>query len=79
MHKPHPHTSQLPDILLHDTGHIMLTDFDLSKEAIPRNDPSIVKSNSPNTVSGDQRSFAALLILESLPNFKHTFSLATGH
>lgn len=29
----------------------MLTDFDLSKEAIPRNDPSIVKSNSPNTVS----------------------------
>lgn len=37
------------NILLHDTGHIMLTDFDLSKEAIPRNDPSIVKSNSPNT------------------------------
>ncbi|CAO3672718.1 unnamed protein product [Umbelopsis ramanniana] len=37
------------NILLHETGHIMLTDFDLSKEAIPRHDPSIVKSNSPNT------------------------------
>ncbi|KAI8582465.1 hypothetical protein K450DRAFT_227288 [Umbelopsis ramanniana AG] len=37
------------NILLHETGHIMLTDFDLSKEAIPRNDPSIVKSSSPNT------------------------------
>lgn len=37
------------NILLHQSGHIMLTDFDLSKGSYPPGNPSIVKSNSPNT------------------------------
>lgn len=38
------------DILLHHTGHIMLTDFDLSKPSSQPLDPTIVKSN-PFSVS----------------------------
>ncbi|CAO3700963.1 hypothetical protein G6F70_006440 [Rhizopus microsporus] len=37
------------NILLHQSGHIMLTDFDLSKGSHPPGKPSIVKSNSPHT------------------------------
>ncbi|CAO3660866.1 unnamed protein product [Umbelopsis ramanniana] len=36
------------NILLHQSGHIMLTDFDLSKGSHPPGNPSVVKSNSPN-------------------------------
>ncbi|KAI9345076.1 kinase-like domain-containing protein [Pilaira anomala] len=36
------------NILLHQNGHIMLTDFDLSKGSHPPGNPSIVKSNSPH-------------------------------
>ncbi|KAG0307699.1 serine/threonine protein kinase, AGC [Dissophora globulifera] len=36
------------NILLHHTGHIMLTDFDLSKQSLPAGEPSIVKSTSPS-------------------------------
>jgi hypothetical protein len=39
-----------PDILLHQSGHIMLTDFDLSKGSHPPGKPCVVKSNSPNVV-----------------------------
>lgn len=39
------------DILLHSSGHLMLTDFDLSKQSLPPGPPAIVKSNSPNIVS----------------------------
>jgi hypothetical protein len=38
------------DILLHQNGHIMLTDFDLSKGSHPPGNPGVVKSNSPNVV-----------------------------
>ncbi|CAM0137822.1 unnamed protein product [Umbelopsis sp. WA50703] len=36
------------NILLHQSGHIMLTDFDLSKGSHPPGKPCVVKSNSPN-------------------------------
>ncbi|KAI8082264.1 kinase-like domain-containing protein [Thamnidium elegans] len=36
------------NILLHQSGHIMLTDFDLSKGSNPPGNPTVVKSNSPN-------------------------------
>ncbi|ORZ09860.1 kinase-like domain-containing protein [Absidia repens] len=36
------------NILLHQSGHIMLTDFDLSKGSTPPGDPGVVKSTSPN-------------------------------
>ncbi|KAF7725874.1 hypothetical protein EC973_009206 [Apophysomyces ossiformis] len=36
------------NILLHQSGHIMLTDFDLSKGSNPPGKPGVVKSNSPN-------------------------------
>lgn len=38
------------DILLHQSGHIMLTDFDLSKGSSPPGRPGVVKSKSPNQV-----------------------------
>jgi hypothetical protein len=38
------------DILLHQNGHIMLTDFDLSKGSKPPGNPNIVKSGSPHVV-----------------------------
>jgi protein-serine/threonine kinase len=38
------------DILLHQSGHLMLTDFDLSKQSFPPGPPAIVKSGSPNIV-----------------------------
>lgn len=34
------------DILLHETGHIMLTDFDLSKQSDPPGTPSVLKGSS---------------------------------
>ncbi|KAF9324029.1 serine/threonine protein kinase, AGC, partial [Podila minutissima] len=34
------------NILLHQTGHIMLTDFDLSKQSSPAGEPTIVKNGS---------------------------------
>ncbi|KAF9345920.1 serine/threonine protein kinase, AGC [Mortierella sp. AD094] len=37
------------NILLHHTGHIMLTDFDLSKQSTPAGEPTVVKSSSPST------------------------------
>ncbi|KAG0219390.1 serine/threonine protein kinase, AGC, partial [Mortierella sp. GBA43] len=37
------------NILLHHTGHIMLTDFDLSKQSCPVGEPTVVKSSSPST------------------------------
>ncbi|KAG1043382.1 hypothetical protein G6F43_011663 [Rhizopus delemar] len=37
------------NILLHQSGHIMLTDFDLSKGSHPPGKPSIIKSTSPHT------------------------------
>ncbi|KAI7864148.1 kinase-like domain-containing protein [Spinellus fusiger] len=36
------------NILLHQSGHIMLTDFDLSKGSTPPGKPSVIKGNSPN-------------------------------
>ncbi|KAI8332803.1 kinase-like domain-containing protein [Chlamydoabsidia padenii] len=36
------------NILLHQSGHIMLTDFDLSKGSSPPGKPGVVKSTSPN-------------------------------
>lgn len=36
------------DILLHQTGHIMLTDFDLSKQSSPAGEPTVVKNGSPS-------------------------------
>ncbi|KAF9910967.1 serine/threonine protein kinase, AGC [Linnemannia zychae] len=36
------------NILLHQTGHIMLTDFDLSKQSSPAGEPSIVKNALPS-------------------------------
>ncbi|KAG0253596.1 serine/threonine protein kinase, AGC [Mortierella polycephala] len=36
------------NILLHQTGHIMLTDFDLSKQSSPAGEPTIVKTGSPS-------------------------------
>ncbi|KAI8087919.1 kinase-like domain-containing protein [Gilbertella persicaria] len=36
------------NILLHSSGHLMLTDFDLSKQSLPPCPPAIVKSNSPH-------------------------------
>ncbi|KAF7726266.1 serine/threonine protein kinase, AGC [Apophysomyces ossiformis] len=36
------------NILLHQSGHLMLTDFDLSKQSFPPCPPSVVKSTSPN-------------------------------
>ncbi|KAF9110519.1 serine/threonine protein kinase, AGC [Mortierella sp. AM989] len=36
------------NILLHQTGHIMLTDFDLSKQSSPAGEPTIVKNGSPS-------------------------------
>lgn len=41
------------DILLHQSGHIMLTDFDLSKGSSPPGKPGVVKSTSPNLVSAN--------------------------
>ncbi|KAI8886586.1 Pkinase-domain-containing protein [Backusella circina FSU 941] len=38
------------NILLHQSGHIMLTDFDLSKGSQPPGRPGVVKSNSPHVV-----------------------------
>ncbi|RUP45486.1 Serine/threonine-protein kinase nrc-2 [Jimgerdemannia flammicorona] len=35
------------NILLHQSGHIMLTDFDLSKQSHPPGEPTVVKSGSP--------------------------------
>ncbi|KAI8367930.1 kinase-like domain-containing protein [Choanephora cucurbitarum] len=36
------------NILLHQSGHIMLSDFDLSKGSQPPGNPSVVKSGSPH-------------------------------
>ncbi|KAI7879132.1 Pkinase-domain-containing protein, partial [Lichtheimia hyalospora FSU 10163] len=36
------------NILLHQSGHLMLTDFDLSKQSNPPCPPNIVKSHSPH-------------------------------
>ncbi|KAF9168407.1 serine/threonine protein kinase, AGC [Actinomortierella ambigua] len=36
------------NILLHQTGHIMLTDFDLSKQSSPAGEPTVVKNSSPS-------------------------------
>lgn len=50
------------NILLHSSGHLMLTDFDLSKQSLPPGPPAIVKSNSPNIPpSIDTRSCIAQL------------------
>ncbi|KAI9286057.1 Pkinase-domain-containing protein [Umbelopsis sp. AD052] len=43
------------NILLHQSGHIMLTDFDLSKGSHPPGNPGVVKSNSPNPPAIDTR------------------------
>ncbi|KAJ1920060.1 serine/threonine protein kinase, AGC [Mycoemilia scoparia] len=49
------------NILLHETGHIMLTDFDLSKQSNPPGNPAVIKSNSffYNYPSLDTRSCTA--------------------
>lgn len=40
------------DILLHQSGHIMLSDFDLSKQSgEPGGAPATIKQNGPNGVS----------------------------
>ncbi|OAD07019.1 hypothetical protein MUCCIDRAFT_137539 [Mucor lusitanicus CBS 277.49] len=39
------------NILLHQSGHLMLTDFDLSKQSFPPAPPGIVKSNSPHILT----------------------------
>ena len=40
------------DILLHQSGHIMLSDFDLSKQSgEPGGAPATIKSGGPNGVS----------------------------
>ncbi|GJJ73521.1 protein-serine/threonine kinase [Entomortierella parvispora] len=36
------------NILLHQTGHIMLTDFDLSKQSLPAGDPTVVMNAIPS-------------------------------
>ncbi|KAI9319436.1 kinase-like domain-containing protein [Dichotomocladium elegans] len=41
-------SSYAQDILLHQSGHIMLTDFDLSKGTTPPGNPGVVKSLLPN-------------------------------
>jgi hypothetical protein len=53
------------DILLHQSGHIMLTDFDLSKGSSPPGLPGIVKSKLPHMVSlvHYARLFVCLLII----------------
>ncbi|KAI7863733.1 kinase-like domain-containing protein [Spinellus fusiger] len=38
------------NILLHQSGHLMLTDFDLSKQSFPPSPPAIIKPNSRNTL-----------------------------
>lgn len=38
------------DILLHQSGHIMLTDFDLSKGTSPPGKPGVIRSNSSKVV-----------------------------
>lgn len=45
------HFVNIIDILLHQSGHIMLTDFDLSKGSSPPGQPGIVKSKLPHMVS----------------------------
>ena len=41
-----------PDILLHQSGHIMLSDFDLSKQSgEPGGAPAGIKQGGPNGVS----------------------------
>jgi protein-serine/threonine kinase len=42
----------MADILLHQSGHIMLSDFDLSKQSgEPGGAPATIKSGGPNGVS----------------------------
>jgi protein-serine/threonine kinase len=42
----------MTDILLHQSGHIMLSDFDLSKQSgEPGGAPATIKSGGPNGVS----------------------------
>jgi len=41
----------IPDILLHQSGHIMLSDFDLSKQSgEPGGAPATIKQGGPNGV-----------------------------
>ncbi|OMJ28019.1 Serine/threonine-protein kinase nrc-2 [Smittium culicis] len=51
------------NILLHETGHIMLTDFDLSKQSQPLGSPGILKSKSffANHLALDTKSCTAAL------------------
>ena len=42
------HPTWIIDILLHQTGHIMLTDFDLSKQSSPAGDPTVVMNAIPS-------------------------------
>ena len=45
-------TDLIPDILLHQSGHIMLSDFDLSKQSgEPGGAPATIKQGGPNGVS----------------------------
>ncbi|PVU87741.1 hypothetical protein BB561_006195 [Smittium simulii] len=51
------------NILLHETGHIMLTDFDLSKHSQPTGSPSILKNNTffSSSLALDTKSCTAAL------------------
>lgn len=44
-------TSFSPDILLHQSGHIMLSDFDLSKQSGPGGAPTMIPGRSGNSMS----------------------------
>lgn len=61
------------DILLHQSGHIMLTDFDLSKGTSPPGKPGVIRSNSSKVVwkacigiIGSKVSYYLLLLLATL-------------
>lgn len=65
--------SPFVDILLHQSGHIMLTDFDLSKGTSPPGKPGVIRSNSSKVVWKDcigiivsKVSYSLLLLLATL-------------
>src|SRR5271168_840019 len=46
------------DILLHQSGHIMLSDFDLSKQSDPGGKPTMVQAVATGRSRGDSTGFA---------------------
>lgn len=58
------------DILLHQSGHIMLSDFDLSKQSDPGGVPGIIMGNTKNGVNSNSANLPTIDTKSCIANFR---------